>query len=287
MNLYHYCSNVAFLAIIESREIRASDLSLSNDTLEGRWVREIFSEYCSEKKVSPLDKLALLDQLDGLISFFGGTGFCMSEEPDLLSQWRGYADDGAGVSIGFSKEYFETLQALKRDRNDEFNASLTKVEYDVAEQKKLMAEHADEIFKLVSKGAIRKPTLLTPETEEERKEREANAHSLILRFTFFFFYLYAFKNPAFAEEREWRILSYVIDNKGDKGDHGLDNMMFRGLRDRIVPYRSIPLEPLDRPAIMEIVLGPKNLTPERVVAASLKKYGWPDVQVRRSKASYR
>lgn len=26
---------------------------------------------------------------------------CFSEEKDLLSQWRGYANNGAGVAIGF------------------------------------------------------------------------------------------------------------------------------------------------------------------------------------------
>ena len=31
-------------------------------------------------------------------------GTCFSEERDLLSQWRGYANDGAGFSVTFDKE---------------------------------------------------------------------------------------------------------------------------------------------------------------------------------------
>src|SRR5690606_30192176 len=27
--------------------------------------------------------------------------FCLSAEPDVLSQWRGYAKDGTGIAIGF------------------------------------------------------------------------------------------------------------------------------------------------------------------------------------------
>jgi hypothetical protein len=38
--LYHYCSNATFLSIIESNTIRLSDLSLSNDSQEGRWGRQ-------------------------------------------------------------------------------------------------------------------------------------------------------------------------------------------------------------------------------------------------------
>src|ERR1700759_4828234 len=122
MNLYHYCPNAAFLSILSKKEVWASDFSLSNDILEGKWIREVFSEYCTEKGMSSSDKERLLGYLETVISLAGAAGFCLSEEADLLSQWRGYADDGRGVSIGFSKEYFEALGNLKRDRNDEFNA---------------------------------------------------------------------------------------------------------------------------------------------------------------------
>lgn len=33
----------------------------------------------------------------------------MTEEPDLLSQWREYANDACGVSIGFSTNSFYPL----------------------------------------------------------------------------------------------------------------------------------------------------------------------------------
>ena len=32
---------------------------------------------------------------------------CFSDNPDQLSQWRGYGDDGQGVSIGFNRKYLE------------------------------------------------------------------------------------------------------------------------------------------------------------------------------------
>jgi len=286
MNLYHYCSNAALLSIVSRREIWASDFSLSNDALEGKWIREVFAEYCTEKGLSAADKEALLPHLDYVISLAGAAGFCLSEEADLLSQWRGYADDGCGASIGFSKEYFETLGNLKRDRNDEFNAHIAKVEYDVRRQKELIAEHADVIFELVSKGALWPPTLLTSD-EEVEKQRQGDFRSLMWRLLIFVFYIYQLKNPAFAEEREWRLISHILSTQGGDRWIQIRKMEFRALRDRIVPFRPIPLEVLDQPAIIEVVLGPKNMTPEQIVDATLQKHGWANVEIKRSKASYR
>ncbi len=131
MNLYHYCSNAAFVSIVSTREIWASEFSLSNDLLEGKWIRETFKEFCREKGVRDLEQSKLLEDMATVAGIIGGVGFCMSEEADLLSQWRAYADDGAGVSIGFSKEF----------------------------------------VRLVSEGALWIPGLLSVESEEDKKER--------------------------------------------------------------------------------------------------------------------
>jgi hypothetical protein len=286
MNLYHYCSNDVMISIISKREIWASDFSLSNDTLEGKWIREVFCEYCAERGVSSWQKEALLPHLDSVIALVGATGFCLSEEADLLSQWRGYADNGCGVSIGFSKEYFEALGRLKRDRSDDFNASIVKVEYDVLRQKELIAEHTDAIIELVSKGVLLQPTLLAFD-EEKEKQRQANLRSMRGRFLMFFVYLHQFKNPAFMEEREWRLISHVLPSSGEDRGRQISRMEFRALRDRIVPFRRISLENIDQSAITEIVLGPKNITPVQVVDAALQRHGWSDVKIRKSKASYR
>lgn len=40
------------------------------------------------------------------LPFINSYCFCMSTESDDLSQWRGYGDDGYGVSIGFDKRQF-------------------------------------------------------------------------------------------------------------------------------------------------------------------------------------
>ncbi len=285
MNLYHYCSNAVLIAIISNKEIWASQLSLSNDALEGKWVKEVFSSYCQEKGVEIATQAELLRHLDFLAELSAYAGFCMSEDGDLLSQWRAYADNGAGVSIGFNSEYFERLGNLKRDRGDEFSAHLTKIEYDVAKQKELIAEHIDEILKLVADGALRRPTLLS--SEEDTKKWKEKFMSMGLRFIFFYFFIYRLKNPAFAEEREWRVISHVFRNNREDSFGQIGMMDFRSLSDRIVPFARIALEPLQHVSVTEVVLGPRNTTPAHVVEALLHKHGWTDVLVRRSAASYR
>ena len=273
------------ISIISNKEIWASELALSNDLLEGKWIRKVFSDYCNDKGVSTSEQNELLTHLDIVIDMATYAGFCMSEEGDLLSQWQAYADNGAGASIGFDKEYFEILGNLKRDRSDVFSAHLTKVEYDVVEQKKLVAEHLDEILQFVADGALRRPTLLT--SEDDTKKWQEKFRSMGLRFLFFYFILFRLKNPAFAEEHEWRVISHIFRGEREKNFSQIPKMDFRATRERVVPFARIALEPLSPPSITEIVLGPRNATPERIVEALLFKHGWSNVSVRKSSASYR
>jgi hypothetical protein len=287
MNLYHYCSNSSFVSIISTKEIWASDFSLANDFMEGKWVREVFQRHCADREVRSGEQGQLVQHLNAVLDLANAAGFCMSEEGDLLSQWRGYADDGTGVAIGFSKEYLEHLGSLKRDRNDAFNASLTKVEYDLNAQKRVIGEILDPILKLVSEGALRAHTILSIISEDEKTAQNKKFAQMLHRFILFFFHLYSLKNPAFAEEREWRIISHILKIKNSEGQKELLDVEFRALRDRVVRYRRIALEDLSEKIVDEIVLGPKNITSEEIVGQLLEKNGWKEVKIRRSSASYR
>ncbi len=103
--LYHYCSTASFHAIIQSRALWLSSLSLSNDTMEGKLVVRAIARLAERDSLEP-KSFRLLRQIIGFSELaFDGLGFCLSEDGDLLSQWRGYAGNATGVAIGFSKEY--------------------------------------------------------------------------------------------------------------------------------------------------------------------------------------
>lgn len=125
MSLYHYCSNEVFFSIVDRREIWLSSLNLSNDSMEGKLLSSVILQLASDDGLQA-DHLRLLrEQVEYLEGYFDGLGFCLSERGDLLSQWRGYAADGAGVSIGFltatwrawvSGIALQVLEALPRQR---------------------------------------------------------------------------------------------------------------------------------------------------------------------------
>tara|TARA_E500000318_G_C3537528_1_gene203274 strand:+ start:311 stop:1174 length:864 start_codon:yes stop_codon:yes gene_type:complete len=287
MILYHYCSNETLLSILSGKEIWASELSLSNDHLEGTWVREVMSELCDEQKVKEADKVRLLSEFDRVASFIGAAGFCLSEEGDLLSQWRGYASDGTGVSIGFSAEYFEALSKGFRER-EQSGFKLEKVTYDLAEQKRILSIPLQKMLQLVEKGAFRRPYggLLIQPTEEEKSQYIGAYKRLSLEFLMLGLGTYSMKNPAFQEEIEWRLISIVTRGLNEV-DGDLPAMEYRASADRVIPFRKFPLLSLSIPVIEKIILGPRNITPMPVIKGALSRYGFPDVEVIRSTASYR
>ncbi len=92
--------------------------------------------------------------------------------------------------------------------------------------------------------------------------------------------LFLLKTRAFREEHEWRLISYFIKT-------GKDVCSFRALRNRIVPYREFKLLKSESSPIAEVILGPRNMTPNYVIESFLKQNGFVNVKVRRSEATYR
>jgi len=105
---YHYCSPLAFHAILESGKIRFTDINMLNDTAEMHWGYSVFEEAAGNliktaeksKKLGGLNK-GFFDKVDEIIaplqSRFHPFVSCFSREPDLLGQWRAYADNARGL----------------------------------------------------------------------------------------------------------------------------------------------------------------------------------------------
>ncbi|MEY9543641.1 hypothetical protein ABIE85_006701 [Bradyrhizobium diazoefficiens] len=286
--LYHYCTNHTFLSIIESRAIWLSDFTLSNDRLEGKWLRNLLVERCERENLYPALIERALKFFDLGASRLGAAGFCMSEEGDLLSQWRGYAGDGSGVSIGFSKEYLEALAgALLAQRSGEA-LSLHRIAYSREDQFNLVESILNDVVRAVKAGALDTGSILAPLEGERKVEVDSQFRNLTASFLSLHLVQYRAKNPAFSEEREWRLISHVLSYSTEESALGdLSKMNFRAGQDRLIPYRVLPLGEASLPRIAEVILGPKNITPSRYVNAALERYGWKDVSVRVSAASYR
>lgn len=286
MNLYHYCSTESFHKIISNKEIWLTSLSLSNDSMEGQLVKHLLGEMAKKDGLDEEHIKKLQEAAANINVLIDGLGFCLSEKKDILSQWRGYANDASGISIGFSKEYLELLAASYRG-GKVAGFALGKVIYEPTDQEQIIQPTYDKIKEFINKGAFKPYShrgLLSSKSDEqiekENIEISEQHHSLYKTMLFFINKLFLLKSKAFEEEFEWRLISVFVKITND-------NCSFYACSDKIKPYRSFKLAELGVNPINEIVMGPKNTTPAYVVESFLKQSGFKDVKVSCSGASYR
>lgn len=284
--LTHYCSTAAFHAIIESRSIRLSALSLSNDTLEGKLVAGTLAHLADEERLQDYEKRQTLGALRVVEEFFDGLGFCLSANGDLLSQWRAYADDGRGFAIGFSTDYL-SWRTEQETASDHPKMTLVEVEYDPEAQREAVRPMYATIRQVRQKLRpleMQRQSLLaarSPEEEEETKKAILRLRFELLNHALSLLpHLHRLKHTAFREEQERRILS-LCTRSGDK------SCSYHPRQDRLVPYKTVTLVELGRKPIVSVVIGPRNLSSESAVAGFLERSGFEDVTVERSSAPYR
>ena len=291
MILYHYCSNAAFHSIITNRSVHLSSLSLSNDSKEGRLVADGLIKMAKESSLTQRETAELQRRLSYLSALVDGLGFCLSKKGDLLSQWRGYADDAFGVSIGFEKDYLKKL-SMESFATPEipYRVSLfvlQQVVYDPDKQTELLADGFVMIRSLIQNGAFKEVSDYSYTEVSAMCDggpppgKEADLE-LVKCITDQVRNLYKLKSGAFSEEQEWRLLSYFFKTSDDEDDICL----FRPCQNSLIPYKELPLLELDCIRIKKVVLGPKNRTPVRLVENFLKQNGFGDVEVSQSVASY-
>lgn len=254
--------------------------------MEGRLVSQAIARLAASDELSEALVKNIQLRVGWLEEIFGGLGFCLSEEPDLLSQWRGYAADGTGFSIGFKRQYLEQLGVESRIGNQS-GFTLNRAVYSQEEHDQTVAPAYQDVKRLVESGAFKpqgRKGLLDSRSDEQiaqdNKSIHAATQSASLAIIGLFANLYLLKSIAFREEREWRLLSLLV-NSGD------DNCLYRCTGTQVIPYRSYSLLGIERQPIAEVLVGPKNPTPPAVVQGFLARCGYGKVDVRRSAATYR
>lgn len=294
--LYHYCSSPTAFAILQSRTVRLSALSAANDTLEGRVLGKVFSDMISSTTLAKgvVDVASVI--AEGYPEATEGFALCLSEEGDLLSQWRAYARDGTGVSIGFApKELIVDHGAVN------FGAQyfeLTKVEYgeeDLRENlfpvvqalQKSFSEYGE--FISLNEGITKERAIAALadrkgdiqglfKGEESSSELLSQLLSLLAPLHF---RIYSTKPRPFHEEREWRLLRYRHRVPLNEVEYFADDSSIR-------PYIPCLIADPAKNAVREVVLGPKHSSNINWVRAFLASAGLSHVHVRRSTiSSYR
>lgn len=276
--VYHYCSLEGFLSIIQNASLWMSDISKSNDCLESIYIRNKIQnrikcglEVDSENLHAQETGYRISGELDDSMLAYV---VCFSERRDCLSQWRGYADDGKGISVGFCKKKLELLPKIMHH-----NLSFSKVIYDENQQEKYVNKVAEEIFRNMEFKGI---GLAGIEFNSNHRDEFA-----------------IYKNPSFEEEREWRLIlnSFPKWEEIKVGDMSFTEPSFRISEGQLISYVELSFANVKSDFVKEIWIGPKSKVELRDIKHVLKRYGYYDevddydekdpILVTKSSSSYR
>lgn len=212
--LYHYTDSSGLLGIIKSRTLWATHVQYLNDSSEFIYARGLMKEVVAEAAEgalpgSPRARLrhTILEDSDQTEDsdeseiFWGEETFvaCFSERGDGLSQWRGYGKSIGGYSLGFPFEHLRAIEeAINRRQaghtfeyhHPRVTAGLFRCWYDKPAQKQLIRE----AFERAASHC------------ETRGEYLQDAELAALGSAFMRPVSRAYKDPAFEDECEWRLV---------------------------------------------------------------------------------
>ncbi len=247
--LFHYTDPYGFEGIVRSKTLWATSYRWLNDAEDVRFGERVIDNVAKrlacdstlsdehrwlfDQFLQQHDALRLTKVTDVYIA-------SLSEDGNLLSQWRGYAGNGAGFALGFS-----SLRLPQKENPDaQLVLRLVKCLYDPSIYKEevshVLLRLADGIVRYIQTYARSMPTL-------DAFVRKALV--LMLRWTATL--TPKLKHSAFAEERERRLV--VIPMPG----HEDELVRFRPTSRGIVPY--IPIDLADdgeMPDLTRVNVGP-------------------------------
>ncbi|MFI3171954.1 MAG: DUF2971 domain-containing protein [Eubacteriales bacterium] len=274
---YHYCSIDTFVSIIESGNLRLSNGFIMNDSRECRWGFDIYREEFQkriEKMVS--DKKEILEYAlfdiessgdDWVYEDYTPYITCFSKQKDLLSQWRGYGDDGYGVAIGFD------LNQVHGNSNKILQ--LYDVEYDIKQQKKKVEKLLD---------AMR----VTEDNTVKYRRMKEIVYDIQENFVKIIQLSTSIKNPAFIEEQEKRLVYFESNQEvNSESKIKISELKYRATRTNLISYVEVDFNALKREGVIkEIVIGPKAQVTAKEIAAFINRCGYSKTTIQKSQATY-
>lgn len=246
--IYHYTTATGLMGILQQGVIFATHTNYLNDISEIKYGQHLAAQVINEQlqplrdaigrgfktDQTPQDFLepiakeewaiwALLEACENSISVQSKDHYIASfcEEDDLLSQWKGYGNQGGGYSIGLSLKT-STID----DKNNVFR--VFQVVYDPQKQREVLRHILDDIL-----TSLRNSQPSGGYGLDASNHVEYHAH--IQAATDFFRVVgMRFKDKGFAQEKEWRFHA-CMSIKDAK------NVKFREAKNILVPYLRLPI----------------------------------------------
>ena len=151
MLLYHYTTQSGLVGIVQSESLWLTDVRYLNDASEYVYALHLAGLATDEALTLHDRPMWLLREAisSSLRSVADQVMVAsLSEEGDLLSQWRGYCRSGTEVAIGFDRHIIQELAS-------EIGAYLRKARYVVSQQQKLIRRQFDYASRKMKRRLIR------------------------------------------------------------------------------------------------------------------------------------
>lgn len=230
-NIYHYTTQKGILGIVTRREMWATQVHFLNDKNEVFLTFKLLERELKKqagRAQNPAIKAILNNIRHNLPRIDQGhiciASFC--EESDLLSQWRGYGNQGKGYAIGFNLK--ELTHIAKRQ-----NFVLWPCVYNTALQMELVTYLIDSWCREFGGHKT---------VQHEKMLAIINTSVCQLA--------PIIKDESFSEEKEWRLVSSVVSSKSPQ-------FAFREGEFSLIPYYNFQIEDEHgRLSIRSIVVGP-------------------------------
>lgn len=277
--LYHYTSFDTFVNIIKNREFWLSDITKSNDPLEGQYIlQELERSYIKLYNEEQINQnqyflahrsfLRLTEELfshERLINFCGSASFCIPTHE--LSMLRCYGDNGKGVALGVPVTALENLTKNPKIKFGKIRYVSSK---DIENECAQFWRCAIEPYKSkINDDILEPPEDLVSALKEYYKEG------------------YFIKNDVNKDEKEFRLLFYDeelfklwIPGFVEPVD---DSINFFAKDSELKAYYKLPVNitRADGFYIQDVLLGPLCKATTNDVQAFLRRYGFYDCNIQR------
>ena len=284
--LYHYTNGNVLVKILDSKKIRATNIFYLNDAQEYIYAAELLRQRIEQITPSGPSARRLLQDVESTLAHTDPRREDSSNSPGIyvtsfaddggheLNQWRVYAPNGNGCSIGFD------FNSSLRNVIEPQGFRLVQCEYARSKQEELIDQLLNDNL-----------TDLNAElNEDDRTNLASEIYSQFLALA------PKLKNQDFSAEKEWRLVSELITTSDiaprytPQGYMKSDKVKFREGKATMIPYLEITLEAPPNPLeLFAVWIGPspypflsRNAAQIAAIAAGCRFQTHPPVQIWKS-----
>jgi hypothetical protein len=200
-----------------------------NDGEEILYAQKVLKAVIKNREKSERDELAIkfFNQFSNWLNAFSSTGFnififSLSQEQNLLSQWRSYTPHGKGISLGFSPEIINKIVS-------ENKLKMARCRYSSEDHNEMMNTLLDKMLETFHQNSHDLTAINNPPGQEFHTFLEQFRGDNLQVFSII-------KHPAFSEENEWRLISPYY------AKYTVEEIKYREGASMLAPYIELTLD---------------------------------------------